>query len=872
MEVGICAWLPVPGLACQPPVGWLVTFGLAACLFLLAISIVLSLRGTRQTRRQYRGLQRSRPLLTVVAAILLLAALSNPVLVSKDSDDRHQVVLLVDVSDSQRRDLKRFNASLRALARSTVAATGNVDTQTVEVHLVAFADGARVLHEGISLDDLAATIEGLPQEPLPGGGDSDIETGINRALDHIDSLGGRGQVVLWSDGLETVGQAEDAAVHAGRRGVPIHTLGHVSSAPGVGIYGAYLTTQLALGEVTQTRLMVRNTDDVDREFDLSVGKNGAGMIGPRQQILQPGSLSLVPLETSFQQTGLQYVDLALEFKRRPTQHERLFAQVIAPLRVLVVGPETAWTVALGTDFEVTKASANNTFEPTDFDIVVLSGAAAGSLAVGQLERLSGAVQRAGVGLMLINGPHRGPSDATTVIGSYKGSVLEPLLPVRLEPRSVQEEPPPRQVIFVIDVSGSMADSLLQAKTQAAHIIRQLRPMDSVHIRAFSGSDQPILRRTQMTAQGKEMALRAIASLSAGGTTSPGASMAAVEAISVRTGSQCGLFFMTDGEFSDKLRAVGCLTTIFAFDSVEGSLDRELSHLGDLHYLRPGLGPRSVKLQFFEPEERKLTFEATPFVPDWLDVGSDFAPSSRLMLPGNAVTFRRLDADTAAVRPYPLDPVLAFQNSDTGTVGVFTSELTPLWYRSPVGHDAIERWLKRLAAWAERDRYAIDLAQSGSSLSMRLTLLSQNGEAPNVSNLAGRLILDGTSSVPVPLERDSELFGVFRGRIDIPEGAGELGFLEIKEGGVGAMNRPQRIPIRLPDPLAAQGTSGVEAWSFGLDDEFLRRLSVLSGGRFEPQSLIESLQPPALQTPVWPWLVTAAALAFLADICIARFFR
>jgi|GEM_PF-2004350 len=872
MDVGICDWIPTAVLSCQPPVAWLTTAGAFACLLLLGDAGLLSIRIARRTPPEGRGVQWARPFLRALTALLLLAALSNPGLVSEVPENRHQVVLLIDVSDSQRRDPDRFQSALLQLARTAELATRQAGKAKAEFHLAAFADGARVVHQGVSSDELPAVIKGLLQEQLPNGGESDLEAGIDGAIAHIDSLSGLGQIVLWSDGLETRGEAEAAAVRAGRRGIPIITLGHVSSAPGVGLYGSYLPELLSRGEATETRLLLRNPGGAERRFVLSAGKNGVGMAESRPESVKPRTVLPVSLSTVFQEPGLQFIDLALEFDGQPVQRERLFAQVNAPLRVLAIGPAVDWTAALGADFDVRLARADTAFEPTDFDVVVLSGAPAGSLPAGQIERLADAVRQVGVGLMLVNGPHRGASDAPTVVGSYKGTALEPLLPVRLEPRSVREEPPPRQVIFVIDVSGSMKDSLDLAKAQASHIIRRLRPMDTAQIRSFSDSDDLVLDTTQMSARGRDAALAAIAGLSAGGGTSPGTSYDEVRAVSVDSASKCGLFFMTDGEFNDKLRAVGCLTTIFVFDKAVGSVDSQLGGLGDLHYMQAGQGPRSVELQFFQPEERKQTYAPTAFVPDWLDTGWLSAPSTRLMLPGNAVTFRRLESETVAVRPYPLDPLLAFQSNGTGVVGVFTSELTPEWYGSSAGSSAIEGWLKRMTAWSERDRYSIQLAQRGRAISMRVTLLSQHGELPDVDTLAGRLILADATSIPVPLQRDSDLFGVFRGRIDLPADAAGQGFVELVEGGAGALGRAQRIPMRLPGPLSETAPSGIEASIYGLNDELLRRLSSLTGGRFEAERWIESFEPPRRPTLIWPWLVAGAALAFLADIAIARFLR
>ena len=84
--------------------------------------------------------------------------------------------------------------------------------------------------------------------------------------------------------------------------------------------------------------------------------------------------------------------------------------------------------------------------------------------------------------MLINGEHEAGEEADTVIMSYKKRPLDRVLPVGGGPWPDDERPPGRQVVILIDTSGSMhGASLDQAKESLLMALGSLQPSDRFNV-------------------------------------------------------------------------------------------------------------------------------------------------------------------------------------------------------------------------------------------------------------------------------------------------------------------------------------------------------------------------------------------------------
>jgi hypothetical protein len=115
-----------------------------------------------------------------------------------------------------------------------------------------------------------------------------------------------------------------------------------------------------------------------------------------------------------------------------------------------------------------------------FDLVILQNVSAEAMPAGSMERLDAFVRELGGGLVVVGGPE------TLGAGGWRGSALEPILPVKLDlPEKLVT--PEAAIVIVLDNSGSMRRGVLgSSRTQqevaneaAARAIESLDPGDLV---------------------------------------------------------------------------------------------------------------------------------------------------------------------------------------------------------------------------------------------------------------------------------------------------------------------------------------------------------------------------------------------------------
>ncbi len=821
-------------------------------------------RGGR-SRRVVVGL----PLLVGLAGWCLAIAATGLWRTGGSGHEGRHLAVVVDVSGSARRTPDQLsNGLFKTSDRLGEAVRNGHAADTAGILLV--ADGVAEARRRLPLSSLAGVLPGLAYEAGPGEGQSYLAAGIRAAVRQVQDAG-NGSVLLVSDGLETRGDAAAAAREAGRLGIPVHVIPTTSPAPGIGLVASHLPPRVAAGSRTQLRMVIANPLPRSASFRLSARLNGEGVPTETTASIPAGSTGAASQPLEFTGRGLQFVDVELTpADGGPSQRRRLYTQVDAPTRIGALGP-AGWLSGLPAgSYQVEHLTEGAPFDVGDLDAVVVDGVPADRLAPGQAERIAEAVREKGLGFLLVNGPHRGRSEDPTILMGYEATALDPLLPVTSKPRDEMVDPPGRQVVIMIDTSGSMCGGRLTLAQQVAgRIVEQLRPRDTLTITAFASGFTDVLPATPLGVGGKSRALTAIGSLSCGGGTDPNA---ALQRLSGRDGRQCGLFFVSDGEFDLRIRQPGCMTTVFAIDQSAGSVNRDIFQMGEVHFVKGSGDAAGLRLGFFNPEKRTKTFEPGRYRPDILIPQAGLLPDPPDELEGNAVAFPRERIELAATRPFPVDPVLGFLDSGAGTTGTFTTEVPGSWATGR-GARAVEAWMERLVAWPQRDRYVFDLTEEGGVPTLLVSLVVTNGRVPLVAHLSASLRGGGFGDVPLRSDNDPTTWGRFRLRLpDQPPVA--AGTLVLRESGAGALPREQRIPIRLGNTGRRVAASGAEQWSFGLNAALLRMVASASGGMFDPPAaLLASAAPrPPLTVPLWPWLLAVAAFLYLSAIALWRWCR
>ena len=849
-------------------IAWsLVSF--AALLFAVQIAARL-VRAPQDAAPFWRSLFGDLALLLVVVALGI--ALLQPVFRPADSLAGIHVVAIVDGSDSVTRagsSLSNARSRASAALAAGLGATDNAANESTGT-LVTFAQQPEV-QAGLDLRTLIGAIE-TPPAPAESDGSRGGQA-LKRALESIREAERPATVLLISDGLWTdPDAAADAVAGLRKLGVPVHVWPTGSKTPALGLVAADIAAEVDAGAMVPARLVYEGSADQQARLQIS----RAGTLAQGKPLELPATPGWIPIrpQLTFSERGLQFVEFDLRMDDGTRQSQRLYTLVWAPPRLLVYG-NAAWSSALDLQaYEVTWAAPGAPVDPSGFDAVIVDGVFAHSFPAQALDALSETVRFNGAGLMLVNGPAVGGPEAETMLGSYEDTPIGPLLPVSTDARIVLDQPPPRDAILVVDVSGSMDGRQSSVRHIADKVIGSLRPVDTLRIVAFAGEHREVLAPRRMTAAGRERARAVVAGLSYGGTTSPGGAFRYVTKV---RSNYCGLFFVSDGGFDDRLHNPGCWTTIFEVNSTGQVQNPDLQDLGQVVPVGPRDRLGEIRLRFLDPEPRAHKFRDGRFVPVHYQGAPALTPD--LPLPGVAITYPRIDAERISVHSSaPPDPVLAYRRarSETaaglatgGEVAAFTSAIAAGWSAGEAGRVAIRHMIDKLLAWRDRDRYLFKLSERRGTLRMEITVLVDGGKPAKVNDIDVGVMTETGEALPFRVvERDPD-YGRFVGELPLPEqGDGVVnGLLSVREAGDKAQRREQRIPIVLP--VASEGgvsRSKQESLMSGIDRSYLERIAEATDGHVAPEFV--SLGGRPQERPVYalhPWFLVLAAAALVGAV-------
>jgi Ca-activated chloride channel homolog len=146
-----------------------------------------------------------------------------------------------------------------------------------------------------------------------------------------------------------------------------------------------------------------------------------------------------------------------------------------------------------------------------------------------------------------------PFAVSTEVTTCPWNAAHKLVRIGIKGQEMREENlPPRNLVFLLDVSGSMmsADKLPLVKRGLAMLAGSLRPQDSVAIVVYAGSSGLVLPATSGRERGK--ILRALDSLEAGGSTNGGAGIQLAYSVAQQQLTRGGInrvILATDGDFN-----------------------------------------------------------------------------------------------------------------------------------------------------------------------------------------------------------------------------------------------------------------------------------------------------------------------------------
>jgi Mg-chelatase subunit ChlD len=842
-------------------------------------------------------------ILSVISASLLAAAAMNPRWTDKPGDTGFHLQVAVDVSDSVMRargGWERVKKQAHEKIINSISKMKSSLRDKCTAGILTFRDNTNEAFKKRPLKDLAKAFIQLDKNMFASGEGTDIEKGLNRAASLMEKAGGQGAVLLISDGNQTSGNALNTAQQLSRQGIPIHVFPVTSQGPAVAITDADLPRQIHSNVKTFVRGLMLNQLTTGKQADLMLTKDSGNnsrenptqepLSAKKQVSLPSGKWVRFRWPVIFEKFGLQFIDLSLiPAGGKESHHRRFFTYVKRPPRILAIGGDNRWISAVpGDTAEIIPVDPSITpITPgslEDIDAVVISSVPAYQLTPGTMNAVAEAVKNRGMGLMLINGGHQGADvESETVIMSYKETSIEPLLPVIGGPRPFTPEPPPRQIAILIDTSGSMGSGMIggvfarkihKAKEIARYIVSELlRPKDRLDLITFTTGAGHLVYDQVMNEEGKQYALDMIDRIKVGGGTDPNR---ALGLIGDRRMAECGLIFISDGEFGYVGYRPDCRTTVFEIGSNRVSRSKAMQQLADPIPVGARFDPKAITIPYFEPEKRDKFFEAGTFTP--LSMEKYLPKNERLPVPaldleGAAVSYLKDNAILNAVRPKLTDPVLAYGKGGEGFVGFFAAEVPETLLRSIEGQKALEAWIGRLIPFMERDRYNFKLEDRGDEIDLFISLAAKSGKIPNVKQMTAGIRFSDQETVGIPLRADDTAPAAFYGEIRVKRSQQTRhAVLSIRESGPDALPGAQRIPIFIPPKGSINPPTRSEAYTYGQNRILLKKIAEQGGGIFDPPPGTPFFkEKPKLGQgyPLWPYLAAAAVFCYLAAIALKR---
>ncbi|HLO42277.1 MAG TPA: VWA domain-containing protein [Phycisphaerales bacterium] len=889
------------------------TFDRPAWLLMIPVFIALAWWAARRSFSGHDASTRAAHLVIRCLLIgLIFTALSEPRARWTSSDVA--VVAVIDVSNSVPSDQRRY-------ADEFLGGSFQRKKQGDRFGVVTVARDALV--QGLPV---AATTR--PNDGYIGTTDaSNLAQGIDLARSVLPA-DAAGRILLISDGNQTVGSAEGAAVSLAAAGIPLDVAIIDYDRRGmVRVDDVVVPAWVRDGEAITAKIVITAGEAVDGRLNV--------LLDGQPVDLDPDSQDL-SIAISLKQ-GMQALSVPLKLPAGPVHRveavfeprvlddnppELLRAEGVTftgdRARVLILAEDASAAAPLadavaGESVRVdtrTSSDAPSSLEAwSSYDSVILFDQSASSYSRAQQEQLLSAVRDAGTGLILVGGP------SSFGAGGWIGSPLEEAIPVTLDPPQ-KRQLPMGALAIIVDRSGSMSQLVAgtganqqQLANEAAILgVRALSRLDQVSVIAFSDHEEIVV---PLTTRGEghqiERAIRAIAA--GGGTNLFPAIEAAQRELSRSKAPAKHIVILTDGQTmgdpSEGLRLAAMLkqqgvtiSTVSIGDGSNDTLLMEIARLGGGRgYQVKSNSALAILPQIFIKEaqtvRRALLWEGPAFTPRFSAGGDSMRGLGGELPPmtGYVVTGDRGGLSTVVLRGPENDPILAQWQWGLGRVTAYTSDSAARWNAKWLAWGSFRAFWEQQHRWVSRptgDAHArIAFSPAGEKTRIMVDLRDGDGAGLNFAAVRGRWIAPRKDAISEPRPSEVTFRQVGPGRYEAIVEARDVGthLLALRyeaaaaDGGVGAGGGGEGTGGRVVSGSARAAfikRGGEEVRRPVPDDALLRSLAERTGGRvyrLEPAGadlwVRDHLKMPEASYPVWQYTALAAIALFLLDVAARR---
>jgi uncharacterized membrane protein/uncharacterized protein YegL len=502
-----------------------------------------------------------------------------------------------------------------------------------------------------------------------------------------------------------------------------------------------------------------------------------------------------------------------------------------------------------------------------YDAVVLDNVPATALSRGQMESLRRYVADLGGGLVAIGGPN------SYGVGGYAGTALEQALPVSMDIRQ-RVALPSMAILLLLDSSGSMGElgqetaKVELAKETARSVVDLLSERDLIGVITFDQSYKWLVPLTP--ARNRQQILDQVSRLRAGGGTELypplNAAREALGPLNVKIKHNIVLSDgLTDpGEFERLVRQMrGEQMTLSA---VSIGKDADLKFMkklaewgGGRHYharddysvpqiftAEALIATRSyIVEERFQPVRLNTELLATiPSVPPLRGyIASSAKPSAEVHL-----------------RSAQRDPILVSWQYGLGRAVAFTSDAVPRWAADWMTWKDFAHFWSQNVRWAMRSRTgSLDVRTEVQGASVRIAVDARDGAGDFMDGLHMTASVIGRGDEPVELRQTGP--GWYEGRAELDR-PGEYSVAIIARAG-------GRVVARADEPVVLSYSP--ELRDTESDAGLLGRIAEMTGGVVltRASEAMARARGARDMRELWPYLLNAAAAAFLAEITVRR---
>jgi uncharacterized membrane protein len=837
------------------------TFDYPWALVGLALVALVWNEGRRSVALHTRGRRRLSLALRTAGVILLVLALSDPRWLQ--STQRQHLLWMVDASRSVGKEAVGRAAAFVAEAAKTPAVKAS--SQSIE----AFAGQAAVESDLETLKKLAPTVLDDTR--------TDIDQGLGFA-DAIFPLGYNKTAILFSDGVATEGDLDQHLQALAGRGVRVHTV-PVPPPTDPEVLVRSVSAPRTVEENEPFRVTTEIVSNRDQSAEFTLYRNGV-KAGTQTVALKKGTNRFETTQT-VSDTKLVEFTASVAAEQDTVADNNQASTVVesrGKSRVLVLSdePDASHHLAqalqdedVEIDLRPASGAPNDFADLQNYDLVVIDNVPATDFTTAQMKLLAGYVRDFGGGLIMLGG------DKAFGLGGYFRTPVEEILPVRCDFQK-EKENPSLGLALVIDRSGSMTGPKMEmAKEAAKAAVELLSPQDYVGVIAFDS--EAFWINDVESAADKGGIEQKIASIQAGGGTNiaPGLEMAYSRIASCPAKIK-HVILLTDGvsvpgpfyELTTKMAEDRItVSTVGVGSDADQKLLQQMAEWGNGRFYFTD-DPQSIP-QIFARETMtasKSTLQETPFQvrvarpADFLSgIGFEDAP----FLLGQVLVKAKPTAEIWLTSERG-DPLLATWRYGLGQAAAFTSDARNRWAVEWLRWEGFGKFWVQTARHLRRPaalkHYPSTVTSEKGGFRLQLDTVDETGDF--VSDLDGEVLVVGPDGAEKKFPLDLQGPGQFGAYWAAPQRGSYHAQVLLRRNGQLVEQQYVNGTVGYPDEFSLRP----------LDEEKLRALAAATGGQYDPKPeevLGGAARTAAFERELWPWLLGAALLLFIADVAARR---